>query len=181
MEQALGELEASLHASRKCFRTIVGAVVERDALEHFIHARSLRGAIDSVERCDMLEIFASGELDVDGRRLEDDTDLATNSRRVVRDVASVDDGRPRGRKHQRGEDAEHRGLATAVGAEKSEYLGGTNIERNAVEGRTLSVNVAEVIYLNNGGRAGSASVRFGRRGNAVGGHCLIIAIELRSC
>src|SRR5215469_7354679 len=83
MQKAFGEFEAALHASRESLGSLVGAIEEVDARQHFFDAGLEGLAVESVEVSLMPEVFFRGELDVDALCLEDDADLAAAAPRMT--------------------------------------------------------------------------------------------------
>ena len=96
---------------------------------------------------DVDEVLFGGKFHVDAARLEDHSDLAAHSAGIERHVVAQDQGASGGGKHQRGEDAEHGGLAAAVGAEQAEDLRALHVEGDAVEGHAVAVLVAQAFDL----------------------------------
>ena len=76
MQQALGELDAALHAAGESFRRrSVARSARPTRVENFGDARLESGAAQAVEMALVPEVFVGGELGVDALRLEDDADL----------------------------------------------------------------------------------------------------------
>ena len=118
MKQTLGELDAALHASGESFDPIGGAVEQSDAGQNFVDSCLEFGAAQAVEVSLMPEIFVGGELGIDALRLEDDADVAAQRSGLANGVEAGDGGAAGGGDHERGKNAEQRGLAAAVRAEQ---------------------------------------------------------------
>src|SRR5512132_4224310 len=100
MQKSLGDFETTLHAAGKCLGVILGAVGERDAAEHLIHAFRKGSAADAVEVSDVAKVLLGCKFYVDAGGLEYDADLATNAVGISRDVESADSGSAAGWEHQ---------------------------------------------------------------------------------
>ena len=82
--------------------------------------RALRpGPAEVVEAADQLEVAAAGQQLVDRRLLAGEADAGPHAGRLAHDVEPGDLGRALVGGQQRGEDADGRGLARAVGAEQA--------------------------------------------------------------
>src|SRR4029079_14446136 len=66
-------------------------------------------------------------------------------------IKSHDDGPPAARLHQGGKDAEHRGLAAAIGPQQSEEFGRADIEGYAVQGSASVVTVDKFLNRDHSG------------------------------
>src|ERR1700754_5156036 len=95
---------------------------------------------------DVFEVLGGGEFYVDAGSLKDDTNLLAQSSGILRRVEAHDDSATASGKHQRGEDTEHRGFATAVRTKQSEDLGRENIEGNAIERLAIAIGMAEILH-----------------------------------
>ena len=155
MEQSLGQFETALHAAGEGFGAVLGAIGEGDALQHFRHALLQRRAGDSVEMADVDEVLLRRKLHVDAARLEDHADLAAHAAGIQSHVVAQNQSASGGGQHQGGKNAEHGGLAAAVGAEQTEDLGAIHGEGDAVEGDAIAVLMAQAVDLND--RPGAAS------------------------
>ena len=152
MEQADGNVETPLHASRQVLRPLLGTVRERDDLEHLVDpARQLR-ATHPVQPAEEAQVLAGAEVRVDGEVLRHVADLLLGRRRAGLDGDPVDhhvaavptedpaDHRDRGR------------LAGTVGSEEAVCLADRDFERDAVDSQALGEPLAKT-------RAGQADCR----------------------
>ena len=98
----------------------------------------------------MPKVLVRGELQVHALSLEHDSDLTAECGRILSGVAAHRQGSTGGRDHQCGENAKQRGLAAAVRTQKTEDFCGTDIERDAVQRRTILVLMDEVLDGNDG-------------------------------
>src|SRR5215472_16418496 len=144
MQKAFGEFEAALHASGESLGSLVGAIEEVDARQHFFDTGFEGLAVEPVEVSLMPEIFFRGELDVDALCLEDDADLAAEAVGIFGGVGAENDGAASARKHQGRENAEERSFAAAVWAEQAEQFGGAHVEGHVVEGGAVLVFMDDV-------------------------------------
>src|SRR5215472_1975954 len=158
MQQAFGQLDAALHASREGLDAFLGAVGEADAGEDLVDATFQRGSAEAVKMSLMPEIFIGSELRIDALRLEYDADLAAEGGGILGGVEAHHQSSPGGRNHQRRENTEKRGFAAAVRTEKAEKFRGVDIEGNAVQGRAGFVFVDEI--LNGNDRGGGTMFHF---------------------
>ena len=150
MQQSFGQLDAALHAAGKSFDQFLAAIGQADAAEDFLNPVLQGGAAQTVEMSLMPEILVGGEFEVDALGLKDHADLATQTRRLARGIATHDGSAPRGRKHKSGKNAEECGLAAAVGAEQSEQFRRTHVEGNAIQSRAVAVAMHQVLDGNDG-------------------------------
>ena len=90
------------------------------------------------------QILFHGEFLVQALRLENDADPPPHGSRLANHVMAADGGRASGRGHQCREDAEHRRLASAVGAKQAEDLAFGNLKAHAGERDALAVAVRYV-------------------------------------
>ena len=111
----------------------VGGVGEPEPIEHVAATPARLGLVQVVEPAHQLEVLEPGEVLVDGRALAREPDAEAQLLGVARDVEAVDGGRAAVEPEQRGEDADHGGLAGAVGAEQPEHGAGVDLEVDALE------------------------------------------------
>ena len=101
------------------------------------------------------QIFGGGQLHIDALGLEDHADLAAQFVGLFRRVKSHDHGAAAARHHQGRKNAEHRGLAAAVGSEQSKQFGVAHVERNAVQRGATVIAMDQILdrdYSGNGRR-----------------------------
>src|SRR6185369_3508055 len=82
---------------------------------------------------DHLEVLEAGQVLVDRGALPGETDAVAELLGVLHDVEAVDLGFTRSRQQQRGEDADARGLAGAVGSQQSSDRPGIDLEIDALQ------------------------------------------------
>jgi hypothetical protein len=116
VQQSLGDLHSALQAARKAFHQLVPAVLNPQALHHLLHALFERRPGEPVQMALPAEILSHRQRLVEALGLEHDSDALPHLGRLPFHVAAGDLGHPFRRNHHRREDAEQRGLATAVRA-----------------------------------------------------------------
>ena len=142
-DEAGGEVEAPAHPAREVLDQAVAGVGQLEALEQVARPPAGLGAPDAVQPTDQLEVEVGVEQTVDGGLLGGHPDVAADQRRVAHDVVAADGGRALGRRGQRGEHADGRGLAGAVVAEQAEDGAGGDVEVEVAHRPQLAVALAE--------------------------------------
>src|SRR6266568_1206652 len=107
--------------------------------------------MQAVEVSLMPQIFRRRQFQVNALRLEDHADLSPQPAGISGSIVSENDSSPAYRNHQRGKDAEHRRLATAVLTEQAEQFRRADIEGDSVQRRAFSITVHEVPHRNDRG------------------------------
>jgi hypothetical protein len=95
-------------------------------------------ARDAVELGVNAHVFLGGQIEVRGHRLRDDTDDFADLVGIADDIVAGDARESGGRGDERGEHAQQRGLAGAVGAEQAEDLAVAHSEAQAVDGAEIA-------------------------------------------
>lgn len=154
MQQAAGDLQPPAHAAGERHHRLVGAVGEVHHVEHLAHPARDRGGLDAVQLGVQAQVLRGGEVAVERRVLEDETDVAAHGVAPRGHVEAADVGGAGGRGDQRAEHVDGRALAGAVGAEEAEDLAAVDRERHAPDGLDVPVGLGEVDDLDggNGGR-----------------------------
>jgi hypothetical protein len=147
VDEGGAEVQPALHAAGEDGGAVVGAVLEGDGGEDLVDAEGQVAAADAVDFAEKPEIFAGGEVSVDGEVLGDDADEAAGVAvgRVEGFAEEADAARVGG--EESGDDRKERGLAGSVGAEEAEHLAGVDREGDAVEGGRGAVILADVGHL----------------------------------
>src|SRR5271166_4186823 len=162
MKQALGELDAALHASGKSLYAITGAVEQSDAGQYFVDAGFEFGAAQAVEMSLMPEVFVGGEFKIDALCLEDYAYMAAQGSGLADRVEAGDGGAAGSWNHERGKDSKQSSFAAAVRAEETEEFRGANVEGHAVERGAILVAMDEVAHGDDG--LAGTQVRVGQGG-----------------
>ena len=151
--QAACQVEALLHAARKLFDALVGALRQPDALEQDCRALLDRGAAQSVERSPVFEVLARREARVQPAfAAEHDADQRPHGFRLCDDVVAADECPARRRQQHGREDLDERRLAGTVRPEQPVHLAGRDRQRDAVErGHGLAFarreNTPNILYV----------------------------------
>ena len=77
-------------------------------------------------------------------------DAFADADRVARDAVAVDDAFAGGGAEQRGQEANGRALAGAVGADEAEHLAGADLEVQIRDGHEVAVDLGEVAKFDHG-------------------------------
>ena len=110
------------------------------------------------------EVLLGGEVAVERRVLEHESDVPADVVAFAGDVEAAHAGGAGGGPRKRAEHVDRRALAGAVGAEEAEDLAGSDGERDAADGLDLAVGLGEVFDLDGGWGPGIC-------GAAHGEHC----------
>ena len=113
------EVEPALHPARVARDLPIGGVHEPDAVEELLGARLPLLLGDALQRRLQAEVVARGEERVERGLLQRDADQPADLRPVLHDVVAADERRPRGRRQQRRQDVDGRGLPGAVRPEEA--------------------------------------------------------------
>jgi hypothetical protein len=120
VDEAHGQVEATLHAAGVRLGGPVGGAGEGEALERSADALAQIGAGDRVELALEGEVLAPGRLGVEPVALGDDADRVAHAYRLGEDVDPSHARAAAVGSRQRGEDAHGGGLARSIGAEEPE-------------------------------------------------------------
>ena len=161
MNQALGQLHASLHSARKCFNGMVGAVLKSNPAQHLGNPRFQMRSAQPVEVALVAQVFHDRKFDIETPRLEDDADLLTDSIRLRCDAESGNARDSAGGDHERRKNPEQRGLSASIGTEQTKDLSGPDVKRQVIERQPASIVVSERLDFNR--RSGCRRIRSGGR------------------
>src|SRR5215831_17952022 len=150
MKQTLGQLNATLHASRKRLNPLFGTIGQSNSRQDFFHSPLQCATTQPIKMALMPQVLVGGQLWIDALRLEHNTDLTSELRRFLRSIASQHNGVASSGNHQSRKNPEQRRLAAAVRAQQSEELRWTYVERNAVQRSAILVFMNEILNGNNG-------------------------------
>ena len=124
MHQRAREVEPALHASGVGLDPPAGGVGQADELEQLVGPRAPAAAGEPVQAALQLEQLAPGLHGVEPDLLQRDADPPAHLGRLGDDVDPRDVSAARGRRKQRAQHPDRRGLARAVGAQEAEDLAG---------------------------------------------------------
>src|SRR5579871_4818083 len=128
VKQALGQFDASLHASRESFHALFGAIGEANTVQDLFDATFESGTTQPVKMALVPKILVGGQLGIHTLRLENYADLTSEARRIQCCVTTQNNRAAAGWDHQGGQNAEERGFAAAVRAQQSEEFCRTRSE-----------------------------------------------------
>ena len=181
MQEAFGELDAALHATRESLDAFPGAIGEADASQDFVDALFQSRAAKTVKMSLVPEIFIGGQFQIDALRLEDDADMPAERSRLANRIQSDNCGAPRTRHHQGRKNPEESSLSAAVRAEQPKQFRGTNVKGNSVERGSILIAVYQVPNCNYS-RLGRRSEKFRGseiKGTRIWGHRLFYDVRWR--
>ena len=167
-QQSLGDGDALAVAAREPRDEVAPNVTEGQPLDCALHRLRRRPDREPLQLCHEDEEFADAHPSIEGGVLRHVADATARRERVVDDVQPGDAGSSGGRPQVAGEDAKDRGLARTVRAEEPHDLTGLDLERDAIDGQSGSVPLAELLGDDDGGHAGRAPRAAGPAGPAVG-------------
>ncbi|MFT3787814.1 MAG: hypothetical protein QM770_16860 [Tepidisphaeraceae bacterium] len=179
-ERGLGDFESALHSAGKGADAVLGAVGQLGCFEGGVDASVQFSTREAEQVAVMHEVFAGGQLRVEGGRLKDDADRSPHAGRVGDDVRAEHLRGAGGGLHQRREDTEQRALARAVRAEQCEDLAGANLEAHAGEHAAVAVAMADVEDLEGGGHCELRIVDCEMKTQAKRGSIRISQFEIRN-
>jgi hypothetical protein len=132
-----GKVEPALHATGVRLHPPVGSVLQVHDTQEVAHAVPDVARRHPVEARLERQQFAPGLHVIEARLLQRHADAASHAGGVAQHVQAADLRRPGRRPEQRGEHADCRGLAGAVGPEKAEDLPLGDVQRDPVDGADL--------------------------------------------
>src|SRR3977135_1573047 len=124
--------------------------------------------MQSIKMSLMAKVLGCGELDVDTLRLEDDSNVTSQTVWILGGVESQDEGAARNRDHQSRKNTKQSCFAAAIRSKQSEQFGWADVKGNAIQRATISVAMHK-IWNRNYGRSGDRNLRVGAS-NGVCGH-----------
>ena len=154
VDERFGQAEPLLHAAGEAVDEVVALVGEVEQLEHVADdgfaaaARDLVG--DGEEVQELPDLHAVVHAEVVGHV----ADAFADADRVARDAVAVDGAFAGGGAEQRGQEADGRAFAGAVGADEAEHLAGADLEIQVRHGDEFAVDLGEVAEFDHGEDAG---------------------------
>ena len=149
-----GRLSSARASSRRWRMPVENVLTLRPAtpLRRTCSSTSVGAALrEAVERAEELEVLPGGRPLVDVRRLGDEVDPPADRLELARDVVAEHPRAPARRLRPAGEDADHRRLPGAVGAEQAEDLARRDLQADAVQRAHVAVALREVLDLDRDG------------------------------
>jgi hypothetical protein len=146
------------HPARVGVHRVVGARGQADGLQQLVDPRGGRAVQPRVEG----EVLARGQVAVQQRGVTQEADVAADRPAGVGQLVAQDPRRAAVGAQQRGQHAQQRGLAGAVGAEDDQRGAGVEREADAGEGLAVAVAPRQAVELNGWcchGRAGAYGLR----------------------
>src|SRR5579883_188677 len=120
VEQRLGDFDAAAEAAGEGLDDVAAAVLQAEPLGGELDALAERCAAQAVQMALGTEVLLDGEGFIEALALENHADVAADGGGVADHIVTGQHGAAGGGDHHGGEDAEERGFAAAVGAEKTE-------------------------------------------------------------
>ncbi len=133
VDQAEGDIELALHASRPGARDEVGGFGQAHGIEEFGDAPIEGGPGHSMKPALQGEVLAAGGFPIDSGFLRDAADGPANLGLGGDDVEPGDGGRAGVRRGERGQDTDGGGFACAIGPEEREDGSGIDGKAQAIE------------------------------------------------
>src|SRR3954468_12571733 len=143
MHQSLRQLNAALHSAGESFDQVPRTIGKSHALQHVGDALLEACPAQSVEMTLMHQVLCRRELYVDALCLRDYPNSAPHLVGLSHGIEAGDACASAGWNHQRVENAKECRLATAIWAEQTEDLCRTNIKRDSIERRAISVLMSQ--------------------------------------
>ena len=134
MHQTARDLQPPAHPARVGRDQVLSPIGERHEVEQVHGAFAALAPRQAIKLAIDVEVFPSGQVEVGGQCLRDDADRLAHGMRVLGDVITRHYRTPRSRRQQRGEHADQRGLARAVGTEQAKSLAVAHLEGHRVDG-----------------------------------------------
>ena len=150
VDERLRELQPPDHAARVRRDHAVGVLEHPGRLERPVDPPGPLGPRDVEEAREQHRVLAPGERALGRELLGDVADQPPDRHALARDVVAEHVGDAGRDPQQRGEDADRRRLARAVGAEEAEHLAGPDLEVDRVDGGLLAEAVGEARAADSG-------------------------------
>jgi hypothetical protein len=151
VQESARDLQTPLHPAREVLDRVVLPLPEFEDLQELFGPLVPRRARHAVQDAVELHVFVRRQFLVEARILKHDAEAPPHFGRLRDRVQAVDFERSAGRREQRRQHLDRRRLAGAVGAEEREDLALSDVERDVVDGRHLSVLLHQVSYANHKG------------------------------
>ena len=150
VHQAAGDLQAPPHAPRQGGGKGAGAVGEADGFQQLRGALAAPRSGDAVEPGVNANILGAGELGVAGHVLRNHSNRGAHRVGVANDIVPGHDRRAAGGRHQRGQHADERALAGAVGSEQAEDLAALDLEADVIHRQQRAETLADAFDVDGG-------------------------------
>ena len=134
MHEGEREVEPPLHPAGVTRDLPVGGVDEPDPMDELVRTRLALALRDALQRRLQPQVVTCGEERVEGGFLQRHTDQPADLRPVLHDVVAADERRPGGRRQERRQDVDGRGLPGPVRAEEAVDLARLDDDVDAVDG-----------------------------------------------
>ena len=128
------EVEPPLHTAGVTRDLPVGGVDEPDPMDELVRTWLALALRDALQRRLQPQVVTCGEEWVKGGFLQRHTDQPADLRPVLHDVVAADERRPGGRRQERCQDVDGRGLPGPVRAQEAVDLAGLDHDVDAVDG-----------------------------------------------
>ena len=143
MQEAAGDLEATLHATREGVDSTGAPLPEPHHVEHLVHAIADETAGHAVELGVEEEVLLRRQVEVEGGVLEHQSDVAPDLAPLGHHVVARHQRGAARRLDERAQHPDRRRLARAVRPEEAERLPRRNLEVDAAHRDELSVALLE--------------------------------------
>jgi hypothetical protein len=125
-QQALGNFHAPLQTSGQSLHAVIETVCHAQRLQRRKQTLLQFRAAQPVKVARTAEVFRDGQLRIERRRLEDNTEMLAHLDGFMHHIVAADARRAGGWGQQRGQNPEERRLTTAIGSEQAEHFAVTD-------------------------------------------------------
>jgi hypothetical protein len=139
VQEASGNLQATLHAARERVDPAAAPLPEAHHLEHLLHAFAEQASGHAIELGVEAEVLLGGQVEIEGGVLEHQADVAPDLTPLGHHIVPRHQRRPAGRFHERAQHPDRRRLAGAVRPEEAERLPRCHLEVDATHRDQLAV------------------------------------------
>ena len=137
-QQALGNFHAPLQTSGQSLHAVIETVCHAQRLQRRKQTLLQFRAAQPVKVARTAEVFRDGQLRIERRRLEDNTEMLAHLDSFMHHIVAADARRAGGRGQQSGQNPEERCLAAAVGSEQAEHFAVADGQRHVGQSRARS-------------------------------------------
>jgi hypothetical protein len=144
VDERTGEAEILLHPGRIVHRIVFGSVLEPQIVQQPTSAHFRFAAIQPVHLANKYQDLAPAQIIVEHRSVGQIADAPFHLDPIALAIKPIDGDAAAGRHQDAHHDADGRGLAGAVGPEKTKHLAPADVEREVANGGERTVVLAQV-------------------------------------
>ena len=162
VDQRLGHAQPLLHAARQAVDIVVALVPQVEQLQHVVDDLLPLALADLVGHREEIEKLPDLHAVIHAEIVGHVAHALPHRHRVLRHAVAVDDSLAAAGLQQRGQKADRRALARAVGADEAEHLARADLEVQRLDRAEVAVVFAEVDQFDHGTGSGFRVQELGR-------------------